>query len=299
MDINREALILYLRDLRDLEIAKKKISKLYAQDKNRMQDQLCYMKTPNLKSSYTSIEPETFGLIGFGAVIMLLFGFLWWTPKIYSSIGIINSFLKFGYIVFKVFAIVGIIMFVGGVIRLILQIKSTISDKISDSEHNRNEKIRVESNADKIQKVQDEWIQWLKYLESEYNKVDSLLASYYSQNILASQYRNLPALIYIYDYMSTSQESFRDTLIHEHMENGIRKILDRLDTIISQNEVIIFNQHRLEAQNNKMVYQNQEMLGSLQRAEQNTLAAAQYGELAANYGKTVAFFAEANYLQKK
>lgn len=66
MDINREALILYLRDLRDLEIAKKKISKLYAQDKNRMQDQLDYMKTPDLKSSYTSIEPETFGLIGLG-----------------------------------------------------------------------------------------------------------------------------------------------------------------------------------------------------------------------------------------
>lgn len=126
-----------------------------------------------------------------------------------------------------------------------------------------------------------------------------MLTSYYGQNILASQYRNLPALIYIYDYMSTSQESFRDTLIHEHMENGIRKILDRLDTIISQNETIIFNQHRLEAQNNKMVYQNEEMLGSLQRAEQNTLAAAQYGELAANYSKTVAFFAEANYLQKK
>lgn len=299
MDINREALILYLRDLRDLEIAKKKISKLYAQDKNKMQDQLHYMKTPNLKSSYTSIEPETFGLIGLGLVMALLFGFLGLAPKIYSSIGIINSFLKFGYIVFLVFAIVGIIMFVGGVIRLILQIKSTISDKISDSEHNRNEKIRVESNADKIQKVQDEWMQWLKYLESEYNKVNSLLTSYYGQNILASQYRNLPALIYIYDYMSTSQENFRDTLIHEHMENGIRKILDRLDTIISQNETIIFNQHRLEAQNNKMVYQNEEMLGSLQRAEQNTLAAAQYGELAANYSKTVAFFAEANYLQKK
>lgn len=150
-------------------------------------------------------------------------------------------------------------MFVGGVLLLILQIKSTISDKISDSKHNSNEKIRVESNADKIQKVQDEWMQWLKYLESEYNKVNSLLTSYYNQNILASQYRNLPALIYIYDYMSTSQESFRDTLIHEHMENGIRKILDRLDTIISQNEAIIFNQHRLEAQNNKMVYQNEEI----------------------------------------
>lgn len=34
MDISREALLLYLRDLRDLEFAKKKISALYNQKSN-------------------------------------------------------------------------------------------------------------------------------------------------------------------------------------------------------------------------------------------------------------------------
>lgn len=34
MDINRNALLLYLRDLRDLEIEKKKISALYSKRRN-------------------------------------------------------------------------------------------------------------------------------------------------------------------------------------------------------------------------------------------------------------------------
>ena len=47
MDINRNALLLYLRDLRDLEIAKKKISALYSKEKKYMENELVYMKTPS------------------------------------------------------------------------------------------------------------------------------------------------------------------------------------------------------------------------------------------------------------
>lgn len=49
MDINRNALLLYLRDLRDLEIAKKKISALYSKEKKYMENELVYMKTPSLR----------------------------------------------------------------------------------------------------------------------------------------------------------------------------------------------------------------------------------------------------------
>lgn len=126
-----------------------------------------------------------------------------------------------------------------------------------------------------------------------------MLQEYYNQNILAKQYRELSALIYIYDYMSTSQESFRDVLFHEHMEDGIRKILNRLDQIIRQNEHIIFSQHRLEAQNDRMVSQNQQMLGRLERTEANTFTAAQYARISANYDRATAYFAEALYLENK
>ena len=129
------------------------------------------------------------------------------------------------------------------------------------------------------------------------NKVESLLTEYYNQNILPAPYRNLAALIYIYDYMSTSKESFQDTLIHEHMANGINKILKKLDQIILQNERMMFHIHRIEAQNKDIVMQNQNMLESLTCVEDNLTETAEYAKLAENYSRTAAYFSAANYLE--
>lgn len=75
--------------------------------------------------------------------------------------------------------------------------------------------------------------------------------------------------------------------------------MNKLDQIIQQNEYIIFNQHRLEAQNDKIVSQNEKMLGSLERTETNTYAAAQYAQMASNYSKATAYFAAALYLENR
>lgn len=109
-------------------------------------------------------------------------------------------------------------------------------------------------------------------------------------NILAMQYRNLPALIYIYQYMSTSKASLEVVLLHTHMEDGIRRIESKLNEIIAQNEQIIFAQHIAESQ-------NENMLTSLSEIEKNTGDAAYYSRMAANYGRTVAYFETARYLE--
>ena len=61
-----------------------------------------------------------------------------------------------------------------------------------------------------------------------------------------------------------------ETLLHEHIDYGIKKIVERLDYIIKQNQAIIFNQHRQEARNQTMIDQNQKMLSTLRRTEANT-----------------------------
>ena len=53
----------------------------------------------------------------------------------------------------------------------------------------------------KATKMEHNWAQRSAYLRNELNKVESLLTEYYNQNILPAPYRNLAALIYIYDYM--------------------------------------------------------------------------------------------------
>lgn len=68
-----------------------------------------------------------------------------------------------------------------------------------------------------------------QHLKEELEKVKTLLQEAYALNILASAYRNVVSVYYIYEYMSTSQASLEETLIHEHMENGIKRIESKLD----------------------------------------------------------------------
>ena len=129
--------------------------------------------------------------------------------------------------------------------------------------NNAREEKRIADNQELINQVKSNWKKKETYIQSEYRKVYELKKNYYDQNILAKPYRNLPALIYIYDYISTSSASLSETLLHEHIDYGIKKIVERLDYIIKQNQAIIFNQHRQEARNQTMIDQNQKMLSTL------------------------------------
>ena len=293
MDINRNALLLYLRDLRDLEVAKKKISALYSKEKEYMESNLAYMKTPNLRVE--NDVPDYSGgfmVLGLGLGMALFFG--WMTLSV--GIGFFAKLLK---LIFGVLTGMGVFMTIVGLLGIIHDDREVSKSNKEAKKHNTEEKERVKNNSDLAAQMEQEYKQTLSYLSSEYNKADSLLTAYYNQNLLPKQYRNLASLIYIYDYMSTSQESFSDTLIHEHMENGIQKILSRLDYIIQQNEYMIFNQHRIEAQNKNMISQNESMLKTLERTERNTFESKEYAQLSLNYSKATAFFAAATYLEQR
>jgi ElaB/YqjD/DUF883 family membrane-anchored ribosome-binding protein len=192
------------------------------------------------------------------------------------------------------------------VIRIVLHIK----EKHEVREFNAKEQQRlsevpalVNSKNALIQSKTTAWKQRHSYLMGEYNRVGTLLEKSYGLNIVPNQYRNLQSIYYIYDNMSTSQMSFDDTLFHEHMENGIQRILAKLDTIIAQNEEIIFQSRRIEANTReisentlKMLETAQKTLESQERTEQNTLEAAQNAQVAANYTEVNAFFSAASYL---
>lgn len=163
--------------------------------------------------------------------------------------------------------------------------------------NNSDENYRINQNKDTIIELQQKWTNRSNYLRKEYEKVNALLADNYNLNILANPYRNLASVYYIYDYMSSSQETLRDTLIHEHMENGIQRILEKLDYIIDQNQEIIFQNRILESQNREVINQNKKMLNNLRNIESNTNITAQYAEIAANYSGATAYFALADYLK--
>ena len=301
MDISREALLLYLRDLRDLEFAKKKISALYNQKEQYMKSQLAYMKTPKLQGENNKTdggEKFLFWFVGGTGLFMTCFGG-WLMTREFSSLLAVIFELSIVKLIIAGITILGVLMMIVALRSMISAERKVSKSNKKAKKHNADERARVESNANSIAKMEQEYAETLSYLSNEFNKVDSILTAYYSQNILPKQYRNIASLIYIYDYMSSSQESFSNALLHEHMEKGIQEILSRLDYIIQQNGYMIFNQHRIEAQNQNIISQNRSMLETLERTERNTVEANQYAQLSLNYSKTTAFFAAATYLEQK
>ena len=285
--MNRKALILYIRDLRDLEIAARRIEKLYQEEKKDYEQVLDSLENGKFMSE---IEEPIFGVLMGCGVCFLMGYFCNWLKKLVALQ--LWNYCFFGVAIF--FWFMGIV-FLFAVISGVLE-NSRKRDEAQ--KNNAREEKRIADNQELINQVKSNWKKKETYIQSEYRKVYELKKNYYDQNILAKPYRNLPALIYIYDYISTSSASLSETLLHEHIDYGIKKIVERLDYIIKQNQAIIFNQHRQEARNQTMIDQNQKMLSTLRRTEANTEQTAQYEKLSANYSRTCAYFSMANYLEK-
>lgn len=266
-------------------------------------------------SNYTEIPEEKSvhigGIIGIiiGIVISLLFTYCLFFAKtgywervngvsryhyipIYQETG-----LAFLMVLGIIFGIAIIVFGMRSYKNSVNEAKNSKEDIKNIKQYNEIENIRIAKNTTLSLEIKKQWNTRADYLQKEYNKVNTLLSEYYNLNILANPYRNLASLYYIYDYMSSSRESLQDTLIHEHMENGIQRILAKLDYIINQNQEIIFQNRIAEANNQKIINQNQQMLQSLKQTERNTAQATQYAEISANYSKANAYFSLANYLK--
>lgn len=299
--MDRNVLILYLRDLRDLEIAKRKILLIYNNEKNIYTRKIRELKNkrlinvPKRKSGWTF---ERRGLMICCIFISVMMGFVGYVcpliPKLAEEMGekeiVLVNRVRILFFIVDLFIIC--------IACLVIKDANENNKEIEKAKkHNKDELFRVHNNETKCLQFEQQWQEMDLKLKNELKKVEELLKKNYSLNILANQYRNLESLYYIYDYMSSSQETLKDTLIHEHMENGIQRILEKLDYIIQQNEEIIFQNRILESQNRSAIEKNVNMLKELKQIEQNTNIAIQYAEISANYNEANAYFSLASYLR--
>lgn len=131
---------------------------------------------------------------------------------------------------------------------------------------------------------------------NELNKVNQLLNQAYNVNLIPGTFRNkLYAIYYLYNFVSTSQESFTTALLHCDLD----EIKTKLDKIIAQQESVIIQQAIMTAQNEKLLQQNQQQLKYLSSIEQNTEQAAQYSQIAANNAEVCAWISIANYIDTR
>lgn len=109
--------------------------------------------------------------------------------------------------------------------------------------------------------------------------MNDLLNKFYHMNIIPKpyrdnsidRYRSLATACYLYDYMSSGQESYEMALISNQIEDGIRRIEAKLDTIIKQLNNVIYQQRVMNDQNREFIKsqidQNNRMIDSIKRIE--------------------------------
>lgn len=363
MDINRDALLLYLRDLRDMEIAKYQIGRMIQQEEQDYQKTDAALQKTDFRKERPEAEkklediPYDTGEFTLSALKSILLGCLggfisfciaWWSGShVYECVTVESGLAKWIGILF----FGGITLAVGGwgIFYLFANI-TDIYDMVAANrrtkrkneeiqqenkkirarnkklasqvkKHNAEERVRQEKNTQLRAENRQKWSERKQFLQSERSKVEEILQKGYGENILAVPHRNLESVYYIYDYMSTSQASLGDTLIHEHLEDGFQRILARLDVIVENQAEEIFSLRRVEAQNKKQIAQMTSVLDSLDRMERDNRAAffqmsntlntiqdntyqasqyaqqaSQYAGIAATYSAVNAYFSGANYL---
>ena len=109
------------------------------------------------------------------------------------------------------------------------------------------------------------------FWEKEKAKIVSLQEKNYNLDIIPAYYRNIAAIYYIYDIMSSSNASLEEIFFNEDTEYGIQHIADKLDYIINLNYESAIQNRREEAINQQMLKMNKEMLKQLVNKEKQDL----------------------------
>lgn len=136
------------------------------------------------------------------------------------------------------------------------------------------------------------------YLKNEWKKLNSTLDAFYSMNLIPGPYRHkLWAIYWLHEWMSTTPDSLSAAYASLQREDIARRMEARLDRLISMTEENIRQNRVLESLVSSSVEQNKAMISSLQNTERNTSIAAQYAQLSSNYSKASAYFSLANYLR--
>lgn len=296
--MDRNALLLYLQNVRDLEVARYWLQVCFQKEKGNYQNQVASLKRTDYQS-LSDVDAPSLGC-GFVFIFLLALGSLFCVimTVIPQSAGGGAGRLPIGL---TIFAWISFFVWGGLALCMFIVYRENVREyeKTCDNiiRHNREEKERGLQNKNTLNSLTTQWKSRTLWFQQEIEKLNTLLKNFYDMNIIPVQFRNLSAVCYIYDYMSTSQESLTTALFDQRLEDGIRRLEAKLDTVISRIETVIYETRCIRQNSERMIAQNSGMLESLQRTESNTLQAAQYAQLSANYSKANAYFGLATYLK--
>lgn len=285
-EFNRTVLKQYLFDVRSLECAKLKLSERLNVLKNEI-DRLCIPKKiiQGERSFFDNVEWDMVGYAVILAVACLVVGYV---------ANIVVEWLFDSDIVLVIGIALAVIIVLGDFIYIIYSIIVSLND---NDEYQKKYVIDVAAEKDRMEKEtleKNELMAIYDDVNKEYEQVTLILENAYSVNIVPQQFRNLYAVYYLYDYISTSNESFKDALLNCNLD----EIKKQLAVVIEQQKEIILNQSIIISQNQEMIMQNNRIIRQISKVEQNTELSAQYSKVAAVNAEACAWIGVANYISK-
>ena len=142
-----------------------------------------------------------------------------------------------------------------------------------------NEYNRLQSNNKT--KENKEWIIGSEPLVSDLNneiqETDYMLKKAYDANIIPLQFRTIEGVYYLYDYLSTSNQTLAEALLQANLE----AIKQRLDHVIATQGKLIVEQQQTNAKLANIQQTNQQILETAKQTAVNTAQAAKYAQIAA------------------
>ena len=289
-ELDREALLIYLNDLRTMETIvhedNKKLKSLeektrtyekkYNAIDSEMRTQVRNKPSPPMKmtevidSDKHDEKLRAFGIwIAIEVVIVAIFG---------MAIG----FEYIGAIIVTAIT-VGIIALVFCVKNYNERIESIIDSKNLRVDQQKKRIDRYEENCSikkkevsaaltKLNTFKRNTEECISDIKTEKEELEEKLQEAYSANIIPLQFRNIEGIYYLYDYISTSNQGLSEAL----MQCNLEAIKQQINQVVNlQGEMIV-----RQAQHNAAMYeQNQQILNMARATVVNTAMAAKYAKI--------------------
>lgn len=268
-EISREALLIYLDNIRTLETIVReseqqtvKINQRYSTDETRLMKNIYVPREP--KGSFENHVSK----ISSG-VILIILGIILFIVAMLADCGWVISV-----------ACAMLLCIFPGIFKIFEGIEMNKNNKLYRKNLKLYEMERQIYNAEfaeataKVQNIRKKADSHIADIDKEKEEITELLRQAYSANIIPLQFRNIQGVYYLYDYLSTSTQSLSDAL----MQCNLDAIKQKLDEIINLQSQTIVQQ----AQANAALYeQNQRILEAAEATMNNTAVAAKYAQISA------------------
>ena len=183
----------------------------------------------------------------------------------------------------KLFLVVAVVFLIFGLVFL----RKYRSDKelyesarARDIERSKKEVEVLEKEYDKKVRNYEKWKDRKSEIDDvlkEKNDISEMLKEAYDANIIPLQFRTIEGVYYLYDYLSTSNQTLAEALLQANLE----AIKQRLEQVIATQGKLIIEQQQTNAQLANIQQTNQQILETAKQTAANTAQAAQYAQIAA------------------